>query len=386
MTIKVGSAALLVLLAMGVAILVGPHIVVTDGLFRYGYPLGALLIIGIVLVLWLIFIHERFVPEQFEGKYWREDPEPDLSPALVGAIWREGVIEPEDFSATILQLIDKDVIQIVPGVKHQKNSLGLKKNYFSEVGVPVLQVDLARCTGLDLIDQQAIDLLGSLAEKSDAFDYGTVVGESEDILKSHGEEYPDLALSTFDVWVASVKAMAEGVYLKNRPVIVTIVLYALRVLICFGVLLLFVASSAADKILSWPALISAGVALIFTVVFDQRKPRRTSEGRRLYHYYQGIYEYLKDFSRLQDYSVTSVEIWNRYLVLATVFGIADEVAFEFNATLPKLTRDFGFQPDHLWYYSGGHGGSPQSFNSVLISAVRQVAGGGFGGGGGGGAR
>ncbi|MCL2655180.1 MAG: DUF2207 domain-containing protein [Coriobacteriia bacterium] len=369
MSIREMLAAALVLVASCVVIFVGPRITVTDALFRYGYPIGALLIVGIILAFWFAFTHERPAPELFEGKYWREDPAPDLSPALIGAIWRGGVIEPEDFSATILQLINKDVIRIVPAEKHQKNSLGLKKNYFSEVGVPVLQVDLARCTGLDLIDQQAIDLLGSVAERSKAFDYGSVSGESEDIIRSHREEFPYLARPTFDIWVASVKAMADGVYLKNRPLIVTIVLYALRVLICFGALLLIVASGAAEKMLSWPALISAVTAFVLSFVFDQQKPRRSSEGRRLYHYYQGLYEYLKDFSRLQDYPIASVEIWDRYLVLATVFGIADEVAGEIKATLPKLTRDFGFQPDHLWYYTGGHGGSPQSFNSMLVNAV-----------------
>jgi len=122
--------------------------------------------------------------------------------------------------------------------------------------------------------------------------------------------------------------------------------------------------------------------------------RRSREGNELYRTYVAVRDFLRDFSRLEEAPPSSVILWNRFLVLAVIFGIAEEVIEQLRVRLPDVIKDPGFQTSYWWIYAGGYGHSPVASLSESFATASQVAasemssasggGGGFSGGGGGG--
>ena len=307
-----------------------------------------LLIGGILVVTWFRYGREYKDPKPFEGEYWREDPAPDLSPALVGAIWRMDKVGPLDFSATILQLLNDKVITMTQTQVSEQRFFGLMSDKVETV--IYFQFDKSAAAGLGRIEQKAVELLDLVAGASGLGANQPAGSFTIDDLKAYAKQNPEDYRGAYEDWIAVVKGQAENIYIETR--------------------------------------------------FGMR--RRSHEGNRLQYYYQGLYRYLKDFSRMQEKPVASVVLWNRYLVLATVFGIADEVAANLKVVLPEVVNDPAFGTSFTWFYLGDLGNlSSQSFNESFAGAITQAqvaaspqssgggfgggfSGGGFGGGGGGG--
>jgi uncharacterized membrane protein len=143
----------------------------------------------------------------------------------------------------------------------------------------------------------------------------------------------------------------------------------------------------------WPVLvpIPVAIALVVLAIFMSR---RSKQGNELYRTYVAVRDFLRDFSRLDEAPPSSVILWNRFLVLAVIFGIAEQVIEQLRVRLPDVVKDPGFQTSYWWVYAGAYGHSPvgtlsESFASAAQVATSQMSsasggGGGFSGGGGGG--
>ena len=112
----------------------------------------------------------------------------------------------------------------------------------------------------------------------------------------------------------------------------------------------------------------------------------------------GLKKFLKEFTLIKEREPIEVKLWNEYLMYASIFGIADEVASQFKKLYPEVIQDMdnmGYDYTDIYFihsitrdgiksastartraqsYSGGGGGF-SSFGG---------GGGSFGGGGGGG--
>ena len=136
----------------------------------------------------------------------------------------------------------------------------------------------------------------------------------------------------------------------------------------------------------------------------------TQKGYEEEQQWKALANFLKDYSKLEEATVPSLEIWEKYLVFATTFGIADEVIKEMKAKYPQVFVEEYWQGEkaeqypilNFTIYSGMHSElrdvSPiQSISSgasrAYHTSVREIAshtsssgsggGGGFSGGGGG---
>lgn len=63
-----------------------------------------------------------------------------------------------------------------------------------------------------------------------------------------------------------------------------------------------------------------------------------------YNKLKGLEKYLKDYSKIKDRYPIEIELWDRYLVFATLFGIAKKVAKEFKEELVKN----GYNDDYIY--------------------------------------
>ncbi len=101
-------------------------------------------------------------------------------------------------------------------------------------------------------------------------------------------------------------------------------------------------------------------------------------------------KYMEDFSLLNEREVPEIEIWERFLVYATAFGIAEKVIKQLKLVYPNFTELTG--TDYGVMYLALHTDFSSSFSSAISSSMSSAyssgggSGGGFSGGGGGGRR
>jgi len=149
-------------------------------------------------------------------------------------------------------------------------------------------------------------------------------------------------------------------------------------------------------------ILSIGI-FIYTLAFK----KRTKYGNEHYVRWKAFKRFLEDFGDFENKELPEITLWEKYMVYATVFGIADKVAKVMNVKIKEMqinntniNTDFG-----SYYY---HCNLSNYINSAITSAISQAAataaaeiaksaassgtgsgggfssGGGFGGGGGGG--
>ena len=154
------------------------------------------------------------------------------------------------------------------------------------------------------------------------------------------------------------------------------------------------------NILTIITLVITIVFLIYIVTFNKRTPR----GALDYAKWKAFKKFLNDFGRFDEKELPEITLWERYLVYASIFGIADKVCktmkIKFNE-MNYTNSDFTF--DYL-LWSNLNNSVTTSVHSSVTTAQSKVSeaiarsnsssgggfgggfssGGGFGGGGGGG--
>ena len=112
----------------------------------------------------------------------------------------------------------------------------------------------------------------------------------------------------------------------------------------------------------------------------------------------GLKLFLKEFSIIDEREPIEVSLWNEYLMYAQIFGIANEVARQFNNLYPEIINDmekYGYNYDDILFIHIVTNTGIRSASSAKSRAESYSSGGGgfssggggsgsFGGGGGGG--
>lgn len=77
----------------------------------------------------------------------------------------------------------------------------------------------------------------------------------------------------------------------------------------------------------------------FTKKISNRFNGLTQKGMDEKEQWKGLKNFLKDYSQINDKTVPEVVLWEKYLVYATMFGIADEVLKQIKVAYPDLNDD-----------------------------------------------
>jgi len=155
--------------------------------------------------------------------------------------------------------------------------------------------------------------------------------------------------------------------------------------------------------LSIIALVLGVIFFIYTVSFN----RRTLKGNEHYNKWKAFKNFLNDFGTFKEKELPEIVLWERYLVYATIFGLASKVQKTMNVKIKEYNLDSNtsFGTD-FWIHYHMHSAISRSINSTVSSSIRAAqsaavqaarttvgssgggggfsGGGGFGGGGGGG--
>lgn len=104
--------------------------------------------------------------------------------------------------------------------------------------------------------------------------------------------------------------------------------------------------------------------------------------------WKGLKKYMQDFSMLDKREIPEVVIWEKFLVYATAFGIADKVLKQLKVIYPNIEQEFG--TSHYGYmYLMMNTDFSNSFSHAITTSMSTAyssatgGGGGFSGGGGG---
>lgn len=272
----------------------------------------------------------------FRGRYFRELPA-DLPPALVGFLWRMGEVDEHALAGTIVDLAHCGVIEIEPVTTPvNEGAIGAPGDY---------QLTL-RAHGVSALDPIAAKLLSILFVTIGGGQHlrtrssrAVTVSDIHGFARSDFEKY-GIAMTE---WADVVRAQAEplGLFELSSGKAAKAAAVAAAAFAAFGLLCALFTLSA------WPLLVLPVSALMY----HERRAvrRRTPEGAELYARYRGLRDYLRDFGRLGEKPPEAVVLWQQYLVLATVFGVADEVDGALDIKLPAMRLDpVMHDPEVVW--------------------------------------
>lgn len=325
-------------------------------LVAYGYP-AFMCLAGIGSALF-VYRHNKRRRQmgpapQFSETYYRDVPTDD-HPAVLGMLFRAGQMHAADLSATLMRLADRGAIALDAVNTEKAGKHGTTKS--------VREWQLTRCAapragGVDARSKRIDD-----AALSFVFDaVGTGQGRTHKELLASPSGGPSVLMSDFaevaekwpmsyqkgyDGWVDAVQAAYDerGFVAKNSDDLVS----AIMGLGCFALAVIF---AVAGMFMGVPNfLLCVGFIVwfgagIYIVLSDNNVPSvtYTQEAMDVRAKLAALKRWLEEFTNLEEAIPTSVVLWNRLLVMATVLGVADKVVAQLKVHMPELLADPGFR-------------------------------------------
>ena len=343
------------------------------GVLGVGVPLVAL-----VLVIVLYLRYGREPKTQFNAQYLRDFPQPQLPPALAAFIWRMGSVGSDDVTATLLDLVNRKVIDLERVTVHEDKLFGPDETTTYKLTLHDERLEEL----LDYERQLCTFLFHEIADGDEL-----ILSELKDLAKTQRTAFA----AGFQTWKHAVEKEGERRgYLDPKADRMAFVASA------FAFVAMVASGAAAVFSGFWWFFLGIPVGLVLLWVARAVK-RRSQEAAELHAQYAALERYLKDFGRLDEKPPDAIVLWEQFLIYAVVFGIADQVAKAMTVKVPEVVNDPAFRtPYILWWGIPGEGGGLSAFNEMHQSFSQAVSvatsssssgsggGGGFSGGGGGG--
>lgn len=329
-------------------------------------------------------------PEQ-ESKYYRDIPDENATPAQAAFLYyfKKSTMQtnmPKIISATMLNLCMKKCIEfeLIANKKNQikviltPNTVGEKLSEDEEIVYGIFEKVVKSGTNsftMKEFEKYAKNHSTSLLSKFKKIE--TVVKGIEE----NNKNYDKNLISSYNKWTV------KGVLFIIFAVFSMIICSVFGLVITLNYLLYRISLSV---ILAIPALIAG----IYACIIAGRYNRLTQKGINEREQWMGLKRYMEDFSMIDEKAVPELVLWEKYLVFATAFGIADKVLKQLKVVYPQIA-DTEYMTSHGYSYMSlmySHGIS-NSLISTLNSSVNSVynstnyssgsgSGGGFSGGGG----
>lgn len=321
----------------------------------------------------IIFCYKKYDKEpkiNYDHEYQREFPSEDGPEYLDYLLDRS--ISDRAYQATILEIIRKRALKV--------EKLDDKKNNYLLVNQEQYQPYLTEEEAM--IHSFLLNNIGNGKEFS-----------LDDMKKYPKKESNARAwTSHIQSWKTKVlkKATAKNYFEKNQSWIVAILYFIYVIFACI--------CGRAYEVISVILIIMVGLA---TFIYLCLIKKRTKEGALLYKKWIALKHFLEDFGRFDEKELPEIVLWERYLVYATVFGIADKVEKAMRVKIDTYHMDTSYDPYTMYLLH-------DSLNTTIASSVARAnqeshatiarsvessgsgfgggfsGGGGFGGGGGGG--
>ena len=346
--------------------------------------ISVLFIINIIRKIKLIRTRKEKKPSE-EIIYFREIPRADSSPAE--AVFLEGEtkgdLQPNDtgkiFSATLLELSLKKLIEI----QSNKNEKGK-----DEISIKILNKE--GILGLENKDEKAIGkfLISAFKKQKDGI---LTVKELERYIKNasstkilnlqedirQGTKIKLLDKKLIDKENREKYAKESGMQALYIALFIICTCTAFALIESFGSILF--TGTVILGIIMFLNIVATGIAISKIDVFTQ-------EGIDEIAKWKGLKKYMEEFSLLDKREVPEIAIWERFLVFATAFGIADKVLKQLKIVYPDIENTINVNTYPSMYLMI-HTDFSRSFSNTISNSMSTAyssasgGGGGFSGGG-----
>ena len=179
-------------------------------------------------------------------------------------------------------------------------------------------------------EKQIYNLLKTIQGKQDGFN----IKELEKYAKNNYEEF----LGKLEEIPNIVKKQLEKqeqfdseTYKKGQNYIVKSILFGL--LIIYSIIMIAITEKTTVNTM---LIISSVITIVLCVLASTRYGGLTQKGENEKEAWHGLKRYMEDYSMIDDREVPELAVWEKYLVFATVFGIADKVLKQLKIQYPEL--------------------------------------------------
>lgn len=308
---------------------------------------------------------KKLIPtEKYE--YFREKPDKNSTPADALFLYNNGVnvastVFGNVFSATLLNLSLKGYFKITV----EQNEKGKKETliYKTKKDIENLQYEEER---IARFVKNAIDSKEKITIK-----------ELQKYIRNHASSVSSLIEKT-GIETKNKNKMTENFdeeksKEKLKYIGIAIVYFAVA-MFCIAFL---------------PVAILLIINAILALMINGKLSNLTQKGIDEREKWKGLKKYMEDFSLLNEKEIPALEVWEEYLVYATVFGIADKVIKQLKMVYPQIDEMDDFNTAS-YIYLMSHTNFNSSFSKAINSSISSTmssgsgGGGGFSGGGGGG--
>mgnify|MGYP004644843595 FL=1 len=308
---------------------------------------------------------KKLIPtEKYE--YFREKPDKNSTPADALFLYNNGVNVASTafgnvFSATLLNLSLKGYYKITV----EQNEKGKKETliYKTKKDIEDLQYEEER---IARFVKNAIDSKEKITIK-----------ELQKYIRNHASSVSSLIEKT-GIETKNKNKMTENFdeeksKEKSKYIGIAIVYFAVA-MFCIAFL---------------PVAILLIINAILALMINGKLSNLTQKGIDEREKWKGLKKYMEDFSLLNEKEIPALEVWEEYLVYATVFGIADKVIKQLKMVYPQIDEMDDFNTAS-YIYLMSHTNFNSSFSKAINSSISSTmssgsgGGGGFSGGGGGG--
>ena len=330
-----------------------------------------LYVIGFVIISPIIAkeIRDR---KLFGGRYYRDFPSND-SPYVIEYLMKQRITN-LSVSATILDLIAKKVIKIEEEIgKNNKKEIVLVDNNKEYKGTS------AEATVLDLL----FDTVGNngRCNLKELRKFGSTETNARkltkkiDYFKKQAKEESD----SKEYFKKSIKKAFKVAYI--------IIMFTVALLLS-GNVFLGIENNASGilRYIFWNLLLS-----ILLVIYIYKLKNRTENGAMEYSKWLAHKRFLKDFSKFDEKELPEIELWEKYMVTATILGCANKVrkAMQMKiANINDYNRDYltdmylinSMNRDLTRTINSAVNSSINTANYTINAAQSSSSSGGFGGG------
>ena len=352
-----------------------------DILFRHNVKdlIQSTIILFIPLVIILAFgiralIHNRKDRNAFGQKYFRDFPSEDTPGAIEYLTLNK--VTTNSVSATILDLIRRKIIKAeeIPGKKKNSKDTELTLIDTNYHGTPE--------------ENLLIKLLFTIVGK----DHKCTLKELQDY-GTRSEAKARRIRSTINTFTEESKEeMEKKGYVEKANVKSCLATTGVIIVAFFEFMFIFYALRNFSN--GWLYLIYFGLLfaiIIFYFTEVSNSVKRSEEGRLLYSKWLAHRAFLNDFGRFPEKELPEIHLWEKYLVTATIFGIADKVKKQ----MELKVADFDTDTMYVWNNYMLSYSIARSINRSVSSSLSQAnstisraqaasssysSGGGFGGG------
>lgn len=307
------------------------------------------LIVGIVIPVWAIYLivkyskHLKSIKEmkpETEIEYFRDIPDEDATPAGVGFLYYLNKLEANVsnvYTATLLDLCLKKYIEF----KIEKNSKNKEEisiilidredinlNKSEKIVYNMLtKIATDNCVTMKMLQKYATDhytiFLSSINQISKA-------GKEEQIEK---QNYDEVGQANKRKWRNKgigfiVVAIYAGIF--GLGFFLSDISFIIKAILILNIILIFVNG-------------------IMCIKISKKYSVLTQKGINEKSKWLGLENYMLNFSLLNEKEVPELVIWEKYLVYATVFGIADTVLEQLKIKYPQL-EDESYMIDNGYAY------------------------------------